>query len=49
MATDYGTKEAGNFAEGSLECWSHFKMTLLHVEMTALKIRRYNYENKTKK
>lgn len=46
MAMDYGAKEAANLAGGSLECWSHFKMTLLHVEMTALKIHRYNYENK---
>lgn len=45
---DYGTKEGGNFAESSLECCSHFKMTLLHVEMIALKY-SYKYENKTKK
>lgn len=45
MATDCGAKEARNFAESSLECWSHFKMTLLHVEMIALKIHRYHYKN----
>lgn len=48
MAMDYGAKEAANFAEGSLEHWTNFKMTL-HVEITALKIHRYNYENKKNK
>lgn len=45
MAMDYSAKEAANFAEDSLGHWTNFKMTL-HVEITALKIHRYNYENK---
>lgn len=44
MAIDYDAKIPVNFVESLLECWSHFKRTLLHVDMITLNMHKYNYE-----
>lgn len=46
MAMDYGAKKPVNFVESLLECWSHFKRTLLLVDMITLNMHRYSYEKK---
>lgn len=47
MAMDYSAKGDGNFAESSLEQWSHFQRH--YMGTGALKMHRYNYENNAKK
>lgn len=44
MAIDYDAKIPVNFAESLLECWSHFKRTLLRVDRIALNMHKYNCE-----